>query len=171
MRTCHTKPNLILFGSDRAFLESLKPYSVKLPYVGYEAGFGPQVTARAHLDALWVTPMVAMELFGAAPPFPPYKAEVLETPADQQEKGLPRYGIAGVAVSQDDVRTAEGNLRLVISALLEAVRDFNSQNKDQISRIGILPEDLELKKIKPQVAFKIIREEYDAQADSGRGCG
>jgi len=156
------KPQLILFGSEPAALEELKPFSATLPYVDYEVGYGPQVVAKAHLDAFWVTLMGAVELFGAAPPFPLHRAQVLQTPPVQLAKGFPRYGIAGVAVPQGAPRTPEGDLRLVISALLEAVQGFNSQNEDQILRVGILPDDLELKRLKPETAFKIIREVYEA---------
>jgi hypothetical protein len=155
------KPRLILYGSDTALLEKLKLHSSELPYISYEAGYGPQVTAKAHLDALWVTLMGAVELFGVAPPFPLHQARVMRTPAVQLEKGFPRYGVVGVAVSQNDPKTAEYNLRLVLSALLQAVKDFNSQAQDQILRIGILPDDLELKKLDIKAAFGIVRELYE----------
>ena len=50
------------------------------------------------------------------------------------------------------------DLRLVMSALLKAVKDFNSQGQDRIIQIGILPDDLELKMLRPEVAFKSVRE-------------
>lgn len=156
------KPQLILYGSDSAVLEKLKPHSAELPYISYELGYGPQVTARARLDAFWVTLMGGVELFGAAPPFPLHEARVLRTPAAQLEKGFPRYGIVGVAVSENDPKSPEYNLRLVMSALLKAVSDFNSRSQDQILRVGILPDDLELKRMKPEAAFKIVRELYEA---------
>lgn len=74
------------------------------------------------------------------------------------------YGVVGVAVSEDDPKTPEYNLRLVISALSKAVNDFNAQNKDQIRRIGILPEDLLLKRLKPDRVFRIIQETYEEKA-------
>jgi len=155
------KPQLIFYGSDSALLEKLKPHSSELRYISYEVGYGPQVTAKAHLDAFWVTLMGGVELFGATPPFPLHEARVLRTPAAQLEKGFPRYGIMGVAVSQKDPRSPDYNLRLVISALLKAVNDFNSRGEDRILRVGILPDDLELKKLKPEAAFKIVREVYE----------
>jgi hypothetical protein len=158
-----TKPHLILYGSDTSLLERLKPYSSELPYISYEAGYGPQVTAKAHLDAFWVTLMGAAELFDVGPPFPLHQARVVRTPAVRLDKGFPRYGIVGVAVSQNDPSTPEYNLRLVMSALLKAVKDFNSQGQDQILRIGILPDDLELKKLAPKAAFEIVREVYEAE--------
>lgn len=157
----HTRPQLVLFSTDSAFLEKLKPFSAGLPYISYETGRGPQVTAKAGLDALWATLMVGVELFGAAPPFPFHEARVLETPSAQLQRGMPRYGVVGVAVSEDDPKTPEYNLGLVLSALLKAVEDFNSRSTDQIARIGILPDDLELKKLDLGTAFKIIRKVYE----------
>ena len=156
-----TRPHLVFFSSDSAFLEKLKPFSAELPYISYEVGNGPHVTAKAGLDALWATLMAGVELFGAEPPFPLYEARVLETPRAQLLRGMPRHGVVGVAVSKDDPKTPEYNLRLVLSALLKAVKDFNSRGTDQVFRVGILPDDLELKKLDPSTAFKIIREVYE----------
>src|SRR5947207_15492448 len=97
-----TVPQLILFSTDSAFLEALKPFSAMLPYVDYEVGNGPQVTARARLDALWATPMAGVELFGASPPFPLHEARVHKTPQMQRQRGRPLYGVGSVPVSEDD---------------------------------------------------------------------
>jgi hypothetical protein len=159
--TVGTRPLLVLFSSDSAFLEKLKPFSIELPYISYEVGNGPHVTAKAVLDALWATLMAGIELFGAEPPFPLYETRVLKTPPAQLQRGMPRHGVVGVAVSKDDPKTPEYNLRLVLSALLKAVKGFNSRSTDQISLVGILPDDLELKKLDPGTAFKIIQEVYE----------
>jgi|SRR5277367_5532075 len=160
------RTQIVLFGSDFALLESLKPFSAGLPYISYEVGYGPQVTARTHLDAMWATPMMGVEIFGANPPFPLHEAQVLTTPDIQIKQGMPRYGVVGVAVAQDEVRTPEDDLRLVMSALLDAIKRFNSRNADQIVKIGILPEDLALGKLEPGKAFQIIQEVY-GQRSSG----
>ena len=155
------KLELILFGPDRAFLNSLKPHSANLPYISYELGFGPQVAQNARLDAFWSTPMMGAELFGAAPPFPLHQAQVLRTPEPQKQKGFPRYAIVGVAVHQDDPKDPEYNLRLIMGSLLTAVKEFNFKNEDPIRRVGILPEDLELNRLTPEIAFAIIKEFYE----------
>jgi hypothetical protein len=162
------KPQLILFSTDSAFLERLSPTSASLPYISYIVGSGPQVTVAARLDALWATLMVGAELFGAVPPFPLNEAQVLQTPLEQLKRGMPKYGIVGVAVSKDEIKQPEHNLRLVLSALLRAVKDFNSRNTDQIVRVGILPDDLELKKLDSDKAFKIIHEVYEQYVDIPR---
>jgi hypothetical protein len=143
-------------------LEKLRAHSAGLPYVRYQLGYGPDVTAKAGLDAFWVTLTAGVELFGAAPPFPLHEARILPTPMTQLERGFPRYGIIGVAVSQDDPKSPEYNLRLVITALLTAVNDFNSRHRgDEILRVGILPDDLELRRLTPEVAFKMVRQVYE----------
>lgn len=156
-----TRPQLILFSTDASLLEKLKPHGSVLPYIAFEVGNGPEVTARARLDALWATLMAGVELFGAVPPFPLHDARVLPTPPSQLKRGMPRYGVVGVAVSKDEGKVPELNLRLVLSALLRAIKEFNSQGRDRITRIGILPDDLELKRLEPSTAFKIIREVYE----------
>jgi hypothetical protein len=160
----HDVPQITLFSTDIELLEKLQPFSETLPYISYQGGTGPQVTASANLDAVWATLMVGVELFGAVPPFPPHEARVLQTPTEQQRRGLPRYGIVGVALSPGEHGSPESNLRLVLTCLLKAVRSFNSRGADQISRVGILPDDLELKKLNPETGFKIIREVYERSA-------
>ena len=152
---------LVLFGTDTGLLEDLKRCSGGLPYIMYEQGYGPQVVVKADLDALWATPMIGAELFGAIPPFPLHEARVLKTPPAQLQRGMPRYGVVGVATTDDDPKTPEYNLRLVLSALLKAVYDFNAKQSDQILRIGILPEDLDLKRIDHSKAIEIIRQVYE----------
>jgi hypothetical protein len=157
----NARPQLVLFSTDPAFLEKLRRFSTDLPDISYETGHGPQVSKKAALDALWTTLMVGVELFGAAPPFAIHEARVLETPSAQLQLGMPRHVVVGVALSKDDPKTPEFNLRLVLSALFKAVKDFNSRSTDQIARVGILPDDLELKKLDPATAFKIVREAYE----------
>ena len=154
-------PQLVVYGTDSNFLERLKGASTAMAYIRYEVGYGPQVVAKAGLDALWATPLAGVELFGAAPPFPLHEVRILKTPPAQLRRGMPRYGVVGVATSEDDPTEPEYNLQLVVSALLKAVKDFNSQGADVIRRVGILPEDLDLRRLDPARAFKIIRDVYE----------
>ncbi len=82
---------------------------------------------------------------------------------EQVQQGLPRYAIVGIATSKCDPTTPEYNIRLITSALLKAIKNFNSEGRDPVSRVGLQPDDLELKKIAPETAFRIIREVYDAR--------
>ena len=157
------KPELVIYGTDSTLLETLKKASATLPYISYEVGYGPEVVARAHLDALWATPFAGIELFGAAPPFPLREARVLMTPQAQLKRGMPRYGVVGVATTENDPKDPVSNLQLVISALLRAISNFNnSQESDMIRRVGILPQDLDLNRMEPALAFRIIHDIYQA---------
>ncbi len=155
------KTELILFSPDYAILETLRQFSEDLPYIEYEGGYGPEVVEKARLDAIWATPMMAVELFGANPPFPVHEARVLRTSASALRRGMPKYAVVGVATTAKDPKTPEFNLRLVLSALLRAVKDFNLQHDDQIIRIGILPENLALIELDPRKAINIVREVYE----------
>jgi hypothetical protein len=157
-------PELIVFSRDEALVERLRPFAQGIPYLKWEVGNGPQVTAATELDALWATLMVGAELFGAVPPFPLHEARVHLTPAAQLKRGLPRYGVVGVPLLPEESQSPESNLRLVLSALLKAVNSFNTQTSDRINRVGILPDDLELKKLDPETAFRIIQEVYEQTA-------
>lgn len=157
---------IVLYGTDTSLLEKLSQFSEDMDYILYQPGYGVEVVRQAKLDALWATLMVGIELFGAVPPFPFHEARVLETPVAQLQRGMPRYGIVGVATSQDDPKTPEFNLRLVFSALLDAVTIFNAKHLQPIRRVGILPEDLALKHLDPNVAFNVIREIYHSRSST-----
>ena len=160
-------PQLVIYGTDAEYLKTLKGASTSLPYIGYEFGFGPEVVQKAGLGAIWATPFAALELFGAAPPYPMHEARVVKTPPGQLQRGMPRYGIVGVATSRNDPKDPEYNLRLVLSSLLKAVNEFNSRSGDVIRRVGILPEDLDLRRLEPNTAFGIIRDIYERYQLSG----
>jgi hypothetical protein len=151
---------LFLFGTNSNLLEHLKHFSAAISNICFEHGLGPQVVIKARLDAMWVSLMEGIELFGVTPPFPLHEARVITTTPTQSQQGMPKYVIVGVATSDDDPKTPEYNLRVVLSALLKAVHEFNLNNPDQIQRIGILPEDLDLKRIDPSKAIKIISEVF-----------
>jgi hypothetical protein len=105
--------------------------------------------------------MAGVELFCANPPFVIHEARVVETPAQQRQRGMPRYGVVGVRTNEDDSITPESVLRLVLSAFLRAVRAFNAAHAQRIRRVGVLPEDLGLKDIDADRAFMIIREVFE----------
>jgi hypothetical protein len=156
---------LTIYDTNAHFLRTLQECSKDLPYIHFEVGYGPDVVVKASLDALWATPIAGAELFGASPPFPLHKAKIYETPAAQLMRGMPKYGVVGVATEEADPKTPEFNLRLVLSALLDAVEEFNSRHTEKLSRVGFLPDDLELKRISPKDAFRIVQEVFE-QHDS-----
>jgi hypothetical protein len=165
-----TRTALVLYGTNSHLLETLRQLSTELSYIEYEPGFGPNVVSKANLDALWATPMAAVELFGATPPFPLHEACVLKTPPAQIQRGMPPHVIVGVATAEEDPTNSEFSLRLVLSAALRAVCKFNAEHEEQIRRVGILPEDLGLTQLDdPRDAIRIIRQVYDDEVTSRSG--
>lgn len=155
---------LVFYDTDSDFIENLRRFSTDLAFIEYQVGYGPEVTARASLDALWVSPMAGVELFRASPPFPLHRAQLLQTPTALISQGFPAYGIVGVATAPNDPETPDHMLRLVLSSLLRVVRDFNSSHADQIRRVGILPGDLGLNRIDLEVGFRIVSDVYATEA-------
>lgn len=152
---------IVFYGTDSNLLEKLRQFSEEMAYISYQPGYGPDAVRNGGLDALWATPMVGVELFGAIPPFVTHEARVLEVPPHQRQRGMPRYGIVGVRTNEDDPTTPEFVLRLVLSAFLRAVKAFNANHPEGIRRVGFLPEDLGLKDLDPTQAFRIIRELFE----------
>jgi hypothetical protein len=150
----------VVFSTNRKLIEQLKAYAPQLPFLRYVWGDGPKATAEAALDAIWVSPMAAVDRFGANPPFPLFQAVVIKTPSSEVKRGLPRYGIAGVAVPKDHPQDPLRDLEIKVSALLKAIQDFNKKGEDRILRVGLLPGDLGMDKLAPATAFQIIDRIY-----------
>ena len=156
------KPQLFIFDTDKELIQQLKSQSAHMPYVRYAVGDGLTVTKAEKLDALKVTLMTALEHFGWNPPYPPFEACVLKTPSADVARGMPRYGISGVALPKNYPRdNLRRELKIVISAMLKAVKRFNSSHEDQILRIGILPEELSLKRLPPAEVFQMLKRIYE----------
>lgn len=152
---------LVVYGSNTALLSRFKESVSELPYLDAESGFGPEVTRKASLDAMWATPAAGAELFGASPPFAPHQARVFQSPAPTLARGLPRYGVVGVMTSPNDPKTPEFQLQLIVSALLRAIEDFNAGTSDKIRSVGILAQDLLLNKMEMPGAIDIIRRAFE----------
>ena len=153
-------PELVIFSTDSQLINKLRFEVERMPYIRLAEGDGPTVAATERLDALKVSQMDAVERYGFSPPHPTFEARVLKTPAALIERGLPRYAISGVALPKDYPRDARSELELVISATLKAVKAFNSQNEDQILRVGVLPETLGLGRLPSAEAFGTLDRIY-----------
>jgi hypothetical protein len=151
---------LFFYGRDAALLARLKSASTDMPWITCEHGTAKEVAKRVSLDAVWAGLIAAAELFGLAPPFPIHKAVVLRIPERQMQRGFPKFCVAGVALSPTDPKTPEFRLRLTVSSLFRAVRDYNLSNKEQVARVGIQPEELQLPKVSPELALGVVRESY-----------
>ncbi len=153
---------IVVFGRDSDTLAEMAKFATALPFVSFALGVGRLISQHENLDALWMTPMMASEALGISVLPPLHRALVVATPAGKYQEGYPRYVVLGVLTATDDPKTPEFETRLVIKALLDAVRQFDgNQSCDSIRRVGILPEDLGITRQNLQKCFEIIGDEYN----------
>ena len=160
MTTTMISPEIVVFDTDMAGLQAWQS-SLRLPFMTFALGTGPQVTASRDLDAMWLTPMQA-ERFGAMPPFPLHVALVLATPASDVQKGFPPFIVTGVAVANDDPKDPQWQLRLVMTSLLRAIRDACARGQT-IRRVGMLPEHLFMDRLSAEEVGAIVKAAYEKQ--------
>jgi hypothetical protein len=154
------EPEIIVFDTNPSLIRVLEA-SLRLPFISFAVGTGPDVVKSKNLDALWLTPMQA-ERYGAMPPFPLYAAQILVTPEVEVRKGFSRLVMTGVAISMDDPRDPQWQLRIVVSALARAIKQGAETRTFLVRRVGMLPEDLFLHKLSVSEASPIIEEAYRA---------
>ena len=122
-----------------------------------------QIPGIPNIDALFL-PLAMAEAWGARPNF--YKADVINTERKNlevsQPSPFPPYLVTGVAISPDDPNRNDPifQLRLVVSAVLEAVETFNEVNQGAIRTIVFWSENLLLRQIEPKRIGQIIRDIY-----------
>jgi hypothetical protein len=132
---------------------------MNLPFVRTFVGNGIEVTQSAQLDAMWLTPIQA-ERYGASPPFPLHEAQLFATPQMEVEKGFPKVVIVGVAISSDDPTDPRWQLRLIVSAMLNAIEIAERRGNFHVQRVGMLPEHLLLNNLTIPIAAAIIADAY-----------
>jgi hypothetical protein len=93
----------------------------------------------SNIDAIWLT-------LPAAEQFAPFKsllevgkAEVLRTTPEDQTKGFPRFVVTGVVMGPQHTRGPLAETKLVLSAALQAVAEFNHQHPGSIRRLAFCP--------------------------------
>jgi hypothetical protein len=161
------KPSIVIFSPSASDIVRMKGGFGPLPYVLFFQGSGTYAGKRASLDAMWVSPMMAVEYCSVNPPFPLHKAMVLETPQSQITRGIARYLVAGVELSADDPKTPQFEIGMITTSMLTAIRQFNSSHDSPIVRIGMLPEYLGLGILPPEEAAKILDHSYSEVFGSG----
>jgi len=114
------------------------------------------------LDALFLT-LTAAERWGPRTAF--YESQVLKT---GPEDDMPPYIVTGIAMEVDDPRTRDprAELKLVINAVLDAVKQHNSAGARPINSIGFWTEFLGMRRLDPAEAGQIIRSVYEDVAMS-----
>jgi hypothetical protein len=146
---------IVIYDSDRQLLDRIRLDCSAQKYVEFVVGNGPTASRIAHLDAIWCSPMEALEL-GMNVSLANHQAGVFQMPQQWVQKGLPTYAVVGVPTSKDDPRTPDFELPMIVSALAKAVKQFNEGPNPRITRVGFLPDHLWLRKLAPGAAMTII---------------
>jgi hypothetical protein len=126
-----------------------------------------QIPCLPNIDALYL-PLTMAEAWGARPNF--YKAQVIKTERKNlevlQPSPFPPYLVTGVAIKPDDPNRSDPifQLRLIVSAALEAVEKFNAKNQGVIRTMAFWSENLLLKQIEPKQLGGIIRDLYQEKS-------
>jgi hypothetical protein len=109
------------------------------------------------LDALYLS-IIAAERWGSKPVL--YESQVLKTRPEDQ--GWPPYIVTGIALQPDDPRAGDPieELKLVIKAVLEAVKSYNQKTNSQIRTVGFWTENLRMARMDVSAAGEIIRSAY-----------
>ena len=116
-----------------------------------------QLRKLPELDAIFLSIMAA-EAWGAVPLV--HRAQVL-TNRENRLAGWPIHIVAGVGMSQEDRREPVFELRLIIRAVLEAIKEFNQKSEEVIKTVGFSPEWTGINRIDPIKAGRIIRQVYE----------
>ena len=122
---------------------------------------GQLTTRQRRLDALCVPLTDAVERWGARPAS--HKAQVLRT--RPEDSGMPPYVVAGVAIGPNDPRAGDPGheLRLMMTAVLDAAKAFNTENSPPIRVVGFWTDMLGMNRINPTEAGKIIISAYEGR--------
>jgi len=134
-------PSITIFDTDERRVRRLAEHLQGTPGVSVTLGNGPEVNRREDLDAFLITLMMA-ERYGASPPFPAGRSIVIRTGAGDVARGLPPFMIAGVSIDLREPRDHAQELRLFLSAGLDAVDEHNASNAGAIRKVGVLADVL-----------------------------
>jgi hypothetical protein len=109
------------------------------------------------LDALYMS-IIAAERWGSKLVF--YESQILKTRPEDQ--GWPPYIVTGIALKPDDPRAGDPieELKLVMKAVLYALKSYNQQNKSKIRTVGFWTENLRMPRMDVSAAGEIIRSAY-----------
>ena len=111
------------------------------------------------LDAEYVS-LPAAERWGSKPLI--HGVQILNTSSTERAEGFPPYIITGVAMNADDPRDPRFELKLWITALMNAIAAFNEISNNPITTVGVWTEWIGIKRIDLREASQILKREYSA---------
>lgn len=118
------------------------------------------------IDILYL-PLTAAERFGSVPLI--HKSQILPTSASKNKDWLPDYIVTGTCLAKDDPRGPIPEMRILLSAVFDAIRTFNEESQGKLRQIGFWGYDL-LPGITPAhlrgILVEIVPELLAATSDS-----
>jgi hypothetical protein len=108
----------------------------------------------AGLDVLYLT-LPATERWRVKPMI--HKSQIVATSVSDQQKGLPPYIATGTLLAENDPRGAMPETSLLISAVLQAIRDFNESDGNRIHIVGFWAVDI-LRMVNPSELRMILKD-------------
>ncbi len=152
------RPEYTFAESDKQKVAEMQSVFLKQPSLRAVCCRSGDLKSCEQLDALYVS-LAAAERLGVFPQkIQIHKAEILKTRDDHRANGWPPYIIAGVAMSKDDPRNPQSELRLIVRAVIEAVVLFNFEHNNAIKRVGFTSGWIGLQDLSGAEAGEIILE-------------
>lgn len=154
------KPEYIFAELNKQKLAEMQSVFLKQPSLRAVCCRSGDLKNCEQLDAFYVS-LTTAERLGVFPKqIRIHKAEILETRNEDRLNDWPPYIIAGVAMSKDDSRDPQSELRLIIKAVTESVVLFNLKHNNVIKRVGFTPEWIGLQDLDGTRAGEIILDSY-----------
>ena len=85
------------------------------------------------IDVLYL-PLAAAERFGAKPLI--HESRIFATSPEDRQAGLPGFVISGTCLAPADPRGPIPEMRILLSAVFDAIRTFNGREEVQLQRVG-----------------------------------
>jgi hypothetical protein len=98
-------------------------------------GFKQELWSVPGLDAIFLT-LPRSEAWGSKP-LRPHLCEVLRTPDAERRNGWPAFAVTGVVLTEEDPKTPEFVLPLVVKSAVKAARSFNESHGAPILTLGL----------------------------------
>jgi hypothetical protein len=133
--------NLLIFDPDPVHIAELKMVFKDLPSITIERVERMLYLEppRRGIDILYL-PLAAAARFGSRPLV--HKSLILPTFAEDVQTGLPPFIVTGTCLAANDPRDPVTQMRILLTAVFEAIRSFNEMNGAKLQTIGFWGYDL-----------------------------
>jgi hypothetical protein len=132
--------NLMIFDSDASNLAELKSVFSGMSTVTIQKMEVMRYLRPPNgIDILYL-PLAATERWGTRPLI--HESQIIKTSLSERENGLPAYIVTGTLLAPDDVRDPISEMTILLDAVFNAIRSFNSRNKASIRRVGFWGYDI-----------------------------